>query len=256
MAASSNSDGGCAWLALTICADVTICICRLKSRPVGPHPATTNTMPLPPRDLSALHVSLNPALTSLHARFPISRFVPAVGLFRLYKLAYEGSPLLGLLDLTSWLTLACLDDMGADHCISQALQAALASQWHAGSLNSALVVAAAPFVVPMLVPMPATAAAPVVACPPPPAPCAETAPRRPKPRLHGSVMRAMAAVCRDHEYKIGIEVFEEHASRLAKLSAAAASKAVLGLGERLEAEADYSADSVRAKLRAAIEQFE
>ena len=58
-------------------------------------------MPLPPRDLSSLHLALNPALADLHVLYPLSRFAPAVALFRLFKLSFDGCPLAGALDAQS-----------------------------------------------------------------------------------------------------------------------------------------------------------
>ena len=225
-------------------------------------------MPLPPRDLCALHLSLNPAFGGLHTRFPLSRYVPALGLFRLYQLAAVGSPVLALLNIPSWMTLACLDDMGADFCISQALIAAKASSWDRSFVNTALANAAAPFLVVMLLPV-------AMAKPPADTHVSPTAPSRggseassrrgPEPPrrraggldgLHPSVLRCAAAVIRDHGNEFKMRAFEDVAARLGRLSTAAACKAVMGLSERLDADADYSADSIRAKLHACVADFE
>lgn len=203
-------------------------------------------MPLPPRDLSALHISLNPALSDFHAAYPLSRFVPAVALFKLFKLAHEGYPLVAWLDTTGWLTLACLDDLGADHCITHALQTAVASRWDRAAISMAMTTCASPFVVPMLMPVPAPSPSP----PPPPPP------RPASPELSSMVVRTIQAIVRDHKSKLDVRMFEAHVARLCRLKPPAACKAIRGLGERLEADPDYSAESVAAKLRAAIAEFE
>lgn len=80
-------------------------------------------MPLPPRDLTAMHLTLNPILAEMHAYYPLSRFLPVVAAFRLHTLACQGTPLLRKLDDHSWLLLACLDDHAADYCIAHATRA-------------------------------------------------------------------------------------------------------------------------------------
>lgn len=117
-------------------------------------------MPLPPRDMSALHLSLNPALAEMHDLFHMSRYLPVVAIMKLWKLAQQdGVPIMSLLDTPSWMTMACLDDVGADHCISQAVAAmANARMAHAAVLNATLACYAAPFLLPVM--MPATMLSP------------------------------------------------------------------------------------------------
>lgn len=120
-------------------------------------------MPLPPRDMTMYHLALNPGLAAVHARYPLSRYAPVMGIFRLYKLACDGVHLMQLLDVPSWLTLACLDDAGAEYCIaavSHALRAYPATPIYATLAN-----VASPFLVPMLVPMLPTTPAPLPRAP-------------------------------------------------------------------------------------------
>lgn len=112
-------------------------------------------MPLPPRDMTRLHESLNPNLLALHARHPLAKYVPSLGLFRLYQLEVEGLPLADELDEPSWMTLACLDDRGAHECLCAAA-VAMKQGLDAQAVNRALAVTSAPFLVPMLVPAPST----------------------------------------------------------------------------------------------------
>lgn len=115
-------------------------------------------MPLPPRDMTMYHLALNPGLAAVHARYPLSRYAPVMGMFRLYKLACDGVHLMQLLDVPSWLTLACLDDAGAEYCIA-ALSHALRA-YPATPIYATLANVASPFLVPMLVPMLPTTPAP------------------------------------------------------------------------------------------------
>lgn len=131
--------------------------CHAHNHPVFCHesePATHTAagMPLPPRDLSAVHLSMNPSLSTLHAAYPMSRFVPVLAIFRLCKLMHEGVPLIKLLDTPSWIALACLDDASADYCIGRAI-AALAHTPDLAIINATLVQASAPYVVPMMAPL-------------------------------------------------------------------------------------------------------
>lgn len=112
-------------------------------------------MPLPPRDLSSLHLSLNPGLAQFHHIYPLSRYIPAVALFRLYKLACDGVLLAPMLDPETWMTLACLDDLSADFCIGRTLATAPMDR---PSVNATLVHCAAPYLVPMMVSVPPAAA--------------------------------------------------------------------------------------------------
>ena len=127
-------------------------------------------MPLPPRDLSAMHLSLNPALADIHRACPLSRYAPVVAMFRLAKLAADAVPLARILDERSWLTVACLDDATSDACIGHALTA-MARGGDAVAINWALVQASAPYLVPMFVPAfgltPPTVAPPPTLAPPP-----------------------------------------------------------------------------------------
>lgn len=111
-------------------------------------------MPLPPRDLSTVHLSLNPALAEMHDLFHMSRYLPVIGIMKLWKLAtHDKVPIMPLLDTPSWMTLACLDDVAADHCISHAVQAmANARTAHAAVLNATLVCYASPFLLPAMMP--------------------------------------------------------------------------------------------------------
>jgi len=200
-------------------------------------------MPLPPRDLGPVHVSLNPALAELHRLYPLSRFAPSVALFRLYKLSFDGVPLATQLDLTSWMTLACLEDQSAEHCIANAVLA-----WRQGvpkeGINAMFAHSAAPFLVPMLVPM-ATASLPPVpmataaAPPPPPPPPPQRLPRpdqgKPPPppppsptcaKLHGSVLRVICALVRAAGGKLDKDLFDKQAPRLQRLSSATACRAL------------------------------
>lgn len=217
-------------------------------------------MPLPPRDLSALHVALNPALADLHASFPLSRYVPSVGLFKLYKLAFEGSPLLPLLSIPSWMTLACLDDLGADYCIGQAMAVAKSSRWDRSCINAAMATASAPFLVPMMVPIPGQVPAAAIPAPAPAAAIPAPAPAQSSSSdalqaLHSSTLRCISALVRDYE-DLDFKDFRHVAPRLARLPTAAACKAVLGLGELLDADPDFSSASIRGKLHTSVSQFE
>lgn len=120
-------------------------------------------MPLPPRDMTMYHLALNPGLAAVHARYPLSRYAPVMGIFRLYKLACDGVHLMQLLDVPSWLTLACLDDAGAEYCIA-ALSHALRA-YPATPIYATLANVASPFLVPMLVPMLPTTPAPLSRAP-------------------------------------------------------------------------------------------
>lgn len=111
-------------------------------------------MPLPPRDLSTTHLALNPCLMEMHLAFPLSRFAPAVPLLRLFKLGIDGCPLASMLDGTAWMTLACLDDQAGDYCLACAVAAWQASPRSHATVSAALVHAATPFVMPVMVPVP------------------------------------------------------------------------------------------------------
>jgi hypothetical protein len=102
-------------------------------------------MPLPPRDHRALHISLNPSMEEFHRAFPLSRFTPSVGLFKLFKLSYEGVPLASLLDTASWITLACLEDYSADYVINYVAGLMTSQPCDRRSVNEAFVFVAAPF---------------------------------------------------------------------------------------------------------------
>lgn len=111
-------------------------------------------MPLPPRDLRALHLALNPSLEEFHRVYPLSRYAPTVGMFKLYKMSYEGVPLVSLLDTTSWMTLACLDDCSADYCISHTVAMMTRQPTDRQAINQTFVYLAAAFMVPLPPPPP------------------------------------------------------------------------------------------------------
>lgn len=206
-------------------------------------------MPLPPRDLTALHLSLNPALAELHALYPLSRFAPAVSLFRLFKMSFEGCPLAAALDITSWMTLACLDDLSGDYCVGCAAMA-----WHQTGGDRALINAtfahsAAPFTVPMMVAVPpspwppAPPPAPRIPAPAPPAPAPSAA------RLHGSVVRVICALVKDAKGKVDLKLFDLFARRLQRMSSASACKALRDFAGQLRAAAP---EQDRAKMLSAV----
>lgn len=108
-------------------------------------------MPVPARDYSALHLSINPTLVEYHHLYPLSRYVSAVSLLKLVDLARKGNYLVGMLDWPSWITLVCLDDTGADYCISQA--AHILKYCPHAPINAMIANLAIPFLVPMMVPV-------------------------------------------------------------------------------------------------------
>lgn len=223
-------------------------------------------MPLPPRDLLAVHLSLNPSLAELHKMYPLSRYAPAVALFRLYKLSFEGCPLVAHLDITSWMTLACLDDQSGDYCIGCAVAVWHHSGGNRVAMNAAFVHAAAPFMVPMLVqvpclptgawitpavvptkaPMPTPHLVPAAAATKQPADSATSAAGdsasttaestavstnvkssvSPSVKLHVSVLRVIHSLIKDSRGKVGVRLFDGYAYRLQRLSSSAACKAL------------------------------
>lgn len=108
-------------------------------------------MPLPPRDMSAAHVCANPALREMHRLYPLSRYAPVMGALKLFQLAASGVPLVSRMDVPCWLVMACLDDAGADFCIAHLVQTI--AHCPTAPLYPALAHVAAPFTVPMMVPM-------------------------------------------------------------------------------------------------------
>lgn len=244
-------------------------------------------MPLPPRDLSTLHLSLNPVLGEMHVVNPLTRFAPAVALFRLYKLGFDGVPLCPLLDMTSWMTMACLDDQAADHCIACALTA-----WHQhhgdpALVNQAFVHAASPFLVPMMVPVPAPQvrrkseqqhrqrkphppprlSKPPPPPPPPPPPRATTSPKPPLPlpvpipetscaALRGSVLRVICALVRQMKGQIDMSIFDAHASRMDRLSAPLACKALREFAGKLRDENCTGNGAAAAMLSEVLFKYE
>ena len=108
-------------------------------------------MPLPIRDLSALHVSLNPVLADVHKLFPLSKYAPPVAMFKLFKLATENIPLMAFFDECTWMTMACLDDYSADHCIGM-MTYAMSTGANKATINAMFQHLAAPFLVPMFAP--------------------------------------------------------------------------------------------------------
>lgn len=120
-----------------------------SSPPPSPPPAAT--MPLPVRNLSGVHLSVNPALAGFHAVHPLSMCCSLVGVLKLFKLSLEGVPLAAIMDVSTWMNLACLDDAAADYCLDYA-----ASMMRHGCkrsfVNDGFAHAAAPYLVPMLVP--------------------------------------------------------------------------------------------------------
>ena len=226
-------------------------------------------MPLPPRDMSMLHLSMNPALADMHARYPLSRYVPAVGVFKLYKLAFDGIPLVHAIDEATWLTLACLDDAAADFCINQAAQAMAYYTQDKNFVNTTMVHCAAPFLVPMMVPMVPSVppAAPPPAPPPPPPPptperprqthvseskrtlsksavastastrsCAGSAPPAKtvlQSNLPATVLRSIFALLKESAPTLDMNVFDENASRMRRLDATMACKALREFSARV-----------------------
>lgn len=112
-------------------------------------------MPLPPRDFSAVHVALNPVLAEMHTTYPMSRYVPVMAIFKLYNLVMHNVGLVAILTPTSWMTLACLDDASSDYVISATVTSLAWSSNNRDAINTVLTTTAAPFLVPMLVPVPA-----------------------------------------------------------------------------------------------------
>lgn len=108
-------------------------------------------MPLPPRDMSPVHLSLNPALAAMHAVYPFSRYIPTLAAFRLFQLLHDGRALATGLDIASWMTLACLEDASADYVLANALGVHASNP---GLLNTCVAQLAAPFMAPMYVPVP------------------------------------------------------------------------------------------------------
>lgn len=119
-------------------------------------------MPLPPRDMTSVHVAANPALCDMHRAYPLSRYAPVMAALKLFQLARGGIPLAARLDVPSWLIMACLDDAGADFCIAHLVQTL--AHCPTAPLYATLAYAAAPFLVPMMVPM--TYYGPAAATPP------------------------------------------------------------------------------------------
>lgn len=117
-------------------------------------------MPLPPRNLVALHLSVHPPLAEVHAAYPMSCYAPVVALLKLSMLETWGIPIMQRMDQVTWLTLACLDDLSADYVISTAVTSCKHVNYDAASVNAVFMHAAAPYLVPMLVPVPPTVPAP------------------------------------------------------------------------------------------------
>lgn len=235
-------------------------------------------MPLPPRDLSAVHLSLNPALVEVHAVNPLSRYAPAVALFRLYKLGFDGVPLAGALDMSSWMTLACLDDMSGDYAIACAVMAWHQSGGDAHVVNQAFVHAASPYVVPLLVPLPPPGLVPMPPprkmsigkpakqhVPPPPPPPKQRRPPPPAPppspatkmscgSLHISVLRVICALVREFKGRVDMPAFDANTARLQRLPTALACKALREFaGELRGAEAGVDAPAL---LRGVLGKYE
>lgn len=104
-------------------------------------------MPFPPRDQAAQHLSLNPDMGAMHARFPLSRFAPPVAAMHLYRFAAEGGPRLAAsFSAETWMTLACLEEQAAEVCIRHSAVALGVG----GCPNAAFANAAAPFLVPVV----------------------------------------------------------------------------------------------------------
>lgn len=122
-------------------------------------------MPLPPRNLAALHLSVHPSLAEVHAGYPLSCYAPLVALLKLTMLDHQDVPVIRRMEPATWMTLACLDDLSADYVISTTVASCKGVRWNAAAVNAVFVHSAAPFLVPMLVPVP-----PVAASPPPPPP--------------------------------------------------------------------------------------
>lgn len=122
-------------------------------------------MPLPPRNLIALHLSVHPPLAEVHAAYPLSCYAPVVALLKLAMLDHNKVPIMRRMEPATWMTLACLDDLTADYVISTTVASCKAVKWDAASVNAVFVHSAAPFLVPMLVPVP-----PLQSARPPPPP--------------------------------------------------------------------------------------
>lgn len=228
-------------------------------------------MPLPPRDLSPLHLSLNPALAQFHHVYPLSRYIPAVALFRLYKLGCDGVPLAQMLYPETWMTLACLDDLSADFCIGRTLMTATMDR---GSINATLAHCAAPYLVPMMVsvphnhevgypmmmaqqPPPPSAATPVTraaaglprSAPPPPPPRDDIIPSSSEstatteessgstsnPRLSPTVMRVVCALIKECRGRVDMNFFDSVAPRLERMPDPTACKALREFASQLRA---------------------
>jgi hypothetical protein len=173
--------------------------------------------------------------------YPLSRFAPPVGLFKLFKLAYEGVPLAATLDVASWMTLACLDDAGADQCISQTAEVMVKYPGcQREMLNTTFAHVAAPFLVPMLVPYPVYQPTPAAKTK-----CNNNNKTESKlPKLHGSVLRLVCAIVK--ELKLDFQMFEDQFEHLHKLTAGAACRALREFAQRAR---DEPAPRVSGLLR-------
>lgn len=228
-------------------------------------------MPLPPRDLASLHLSLNPGLAQFHHVYPLSRYIPAVALFRLYKLGCDGVHLAAMLDPETWMTLACLDDLSADFCIGRTLATATMDR---PSVNATLVHCAAPYLVPMMVSVPphgyhsplvmaqqhpahpahhpapvcasTPAAPPVPTRGPPPPPAGprpltasessnESSASTSNPRLSPTVMRVVCALIKECRGRVDMNFFDSVAPRLERMPDPTACKALREFASQLRA---------------------
>lgn len=208
-------------------------------------------MPLPIRDLSFTHSSLIPALTDIHARYPLSKYAPTVAMFRLYKLSFERIPLMAQFYESTWMTLACLEDHSSDLCVMQAA-VALSSGATRDAINNTFIHHAAPFLVPMFNPhmshhqqshvsetavptMTESSAASKLTHPRPRKPPPAVATKRVETlsKLHPSVLRVVASLVA--EQKIDVDVFTHVGPLLSSLPVDTACKALR----------DYSKDTSR-----------
>lgn len=204
-------------------------------------------MPLPIRDLSGVHTSINPTLATLHRAYPLSKYVPLIGVLKLYQLNADGLPLVSLMNTASWMNLACLDDVGADQCITHMVWMIGAGCPDRDVLNAAFAHVAAPYLVPMLVPnfLPgmrptysSTSTPLITAVPPPPPPKHSPASVG---KLHGSVLRCICAVAKQH--RVDMSVFDHNFGAMAKMTAGDACKALRDFGRLLRPADSKEADS-------------